>query len=60
MASSNITRMIKSTRITWTGHVARVGEMRNVCKMMVGNLKGRDHSKDLGVDGRISEWFLKR
>jgi hypothetical protein len=22
------------------------------------NLKGRDHSEDLGVDGRILEWIL--
>jgi hypothetical protein len=27
----------------------------------MGNLKGRDHSKDLGVDGKItSEWILEK
>jgi hypothetical protein len=24
------------------------------------NLKGRDHSEDLGVDGRISDWILEK
>jgi hypothetical protein len=24
------------------------------------NPKGRDHSEDLGVDGRISEWMLQK
>jgi hypothetical protein len=27
--------------------------MRNANNVLVGNLKGRDHSEDLGVDGRI-------
>jgi hypothetical protein len=30
-------------------------------KFVSGNLKGRDHSKDLGVDERIIlKWFLKK
>jgi hypothetical protein len=24
------------------------------------NLKGRGHSEDLGLDGRILEWFLEK
>jgi hypothetical protein len=47
-------RMIRSKRISKAGHVARMGAMRNA---MLENLKGRDHSEDLGVDGRI---LLKR
>jgi hypothetical protein len=36
-----------------------MGEMRNAYKLMVGNLKGRDHSEDLGVVGKIIlEWIL--
>jgi hypothetical protein len=43
----------------WAGHVGRTGEMRNSYKIFVGNLKGRDHVKDLGIDGKIIlEWFL--
>jgi hypothetical protein len=29
-----------------------MGEMRNAYKIFVGNLEGRDHEEDLGVDGR--------
>jgi hypothetical protein len=35
-ASSNIIRMINSRRLTWTGHVTRIGEIRNVYKILVG------------------------
>jgi hypothetical protein len=36
-----------------------MGEMRNAHSILVGNLKGRDHLKDLDVDGRIIlEWIL--
>jgi hypothetical protein len=31
-------------------YVAHMEEMRNACNMM-GNLKGRDHLGDLGIDG---------
>jgi hypothetical protein len=52
-ASPNIIGKIKCKRMRWAGHVARVGEMRNAFKISSENLKGRDHSEDLGVDGRI-------
>jgi len=29
-------------------------------KFYLENLKGRDHLGDLGIDGRISKWILKR
>jgi hypothetical protein len=28
-------------------------EMRDAYRSLVGNLKGRDYSEDLGVDGKI-------
>jgi hypothetical protein len=34
------------------GHPARMGEMRNAYKILIKNLKGRDHSEDLDVDKR--------
>jgi len=41
------------------GHVARMGEMRDAYKMFVGKLKGRGHSENLKVDGRIIlEWIF--
>jgi hypothetical protein len=36
----------------WSGNAARMEQMKNAYKILVGNLKGRDHSKDLDVDGR--------
>jgi hypothetical protein len=47
-SSPNIVRMIKSRRMRWTGHVARMGEMRNEYKILVGKPE-RDYSEDLGV-----------
>jgi len=34
--SPNIVRVIKSRRIRWTGHVARMGEERGVYRVLVG------------------------
>jgi hypothetical protein len=36
-----------------TGDVARLGDMTNSYNILVANLKGRDNSEDLGVDGKI-------
>jgi hypothetical protein len=41
--SPNIVRVIKSRRITWAGHVARMGEERGVYRFWWGNLRERDH-----------------
>jgi hypothetical protein len=35
-ASSSIIRIIKSMRISWEGHVGRIGEKRNACRILVG------------------------
>jgi hypothetical protein len=40
-ASLNIIRIIKSKRIRWPGHVARMGETRNAYRILVGNPKGK-------------------
>jgi hypothetical protein len=34
--STNIIRVIKSRKMRWAGHVVRMGEMRNVVKILVG------------------------
>jgi hypothetical protein len=31
-----MTGMIKSRRMRWAGHVARMGEKRNACRVLVG------------------------
>jgi len=38
--SRSIVRVIKSKRIRWTGHVARFGERRGVCRNFVGKPEG--------------------
>ena len=40
-SSPNIVRVIKSRRMRWAGHVARMGEERAVCKVVVGKPEGR-------------------
>jgi hypothetical protein len=40
-SSPNITRMIKSRRMRWTGHAARRGEKRNVYRILVGKPEGK-------------------
>lgn len=52
--SPNTISIIKPRRRRWTRHLALMGGMRNEYKIMDKNLKGRDHSENLGVDGRYS------
>ena len=39
--SPNIVRVIKSNRMRWAGHVARLGEGRDVYRVLVGKPEGR-------------------
>jgi hypothetical protein len=45
--------VIESRRMIWVGYVARIGQTRGVYRVLVGNLKERDHLEDLGVDRKI-------
>jgi hypothetical protein len=38
-SSPSIIRMIKSRRMRWAGHVARMGEKRNACRILVESQK---------------------
>ena len=40
-SSPNIVRVIKSRRMRWARHVARMGEERVVCRVLVGKPEGR-------------------
>jgi len=44
-----IVRLIKSGRIGWKDHVARMGGMRNAYTNVVAKPKGGDHLEDLSV-----------
>jgi hypothetical protein len=56
----NIVRVVKSRRMRWAGHVARIGEERGVHRVLVGN----EEKKPLGdpnVDGRIIlRWIFRQ
>jgi len=52
-SSPNIVRVIKSRRMRWAGHVARMGEERGCIVSWWGNRREGDHWGDLGVDGPI-------
>jgi hypothetical protein len=40
-SSPSIIRMIKSRRMRWVGHVARIGEKMNVYKLLAGKPEGK-------------------
>jgi hypothetical protein len=42
-SSHNIVRVIKSRRMRWARHVARMGEGRSVYRVLVGRPEEKDH-----------------
>jgi hypothetical protein len=40
-SSPDVIRQVKSRRMRWVGHVARMGEERKVYKVLVGNPEGK-------------------
>jgi len=59
--SPNIVRVIKSRRMRWAVHVARMGRGEVYTGFWWGNLRERDHLKDPGVDGRIIlRWIFRK
>jgi hypothetical protein len=59
--SPDIISQIKSRRMRWAGHVARMGEERKLYGVLVRITKERDHFEEQGVEGRMcSELILGR
>jgi hypothetical protein len=53
--------MIKSRRMRWAGHVARMGEKRNAYRILVGKPEGKNQWEDQDVEGwTILKWILWR
>jgi hypothetical protein len=48
-SSPSIIRIMKAKRMRWAGHVAQMGEKRNVYRLLVGKPEGR---RPLGRPGR--------
>ena len=44
-SSPNIVRVIKSRRMRWTGHVARMGKRRDVYRVLVGRTERKIQAK---------------
>ena len=59
-SSPNIVRVLKSRRMRWAGHVARMGEERECIGSWWGNRRVGDHGGDLGGDGRIILGWISR
>jgi hypothetical protein len=60
-SSPDIITLFQSRRMRWAGHVARMGDGRNVYRGLIGKPKEQDHLKDQGVDGCMgSKWTLGR
>ena len=60
-SSPNIVRVIKSRRMRWAGHVARVEEGRGVHKVLVGKPEGKRPLGDQDIDGRIIlRWIFRK
>jgi hypothetical protein len=60
-SSPDIIKQVKSRRLWWAGHVARMGEERKCTRFWWETPKERDHLEDQGVYGRMgSEWILGR
>jgi len=60
-SSPNIARVIKSRRMRWDRHVARVEERRGVFRVLLGQPEGKRHLGDPGVDGRIIlRWIFRK
>jgi hypothetical protein len=56
-SSPNIVRVIRSRRMRWTGHVARMGEERDVYRVWAGRLEGK---RPLGRPRRRWEYNILR
>ena len=52
-SSPIVVRVIKSRKMRWAVHVARMGEERGCIRSWWGNRRERDHWGDLSVDGWI-------
>ena len=60
-SSPNIVWVIKSRRMRWAGHVARMEDGRSVHKVLVGKPEGKRHWGDQDVDGRIIlRWIFRK
>ena len=59
-SSPNSVRVIKSRRMRWAGHVARMGERRDVYRVLVGKPGGKRSLGNPGLYGKIIlRWIFR-
>ena len=59
-SSPNIIRVIKSRRMRWARHIARMGERRGVYRVVVGKPEGKTRLEDSGLGRRIIlRWIFR-
>jgi hypothetical protein len=57
----NIAQFVKSRRMRWARHVARIGEDGGVHRVLVGKTEGKSYWGDQDVDGRIIlRWIFRK
>ena len=60
-SSSSIVWVMELRRVRWAGHVACMGDRSGIFRVLVGNLRERDHLGDPGINGRIIlRWILRK
>jgi hypothetical protein len=47
--------MVKSRKMRWAGHVARIGENRNACGYIGGKFRGKGATGKIWVDNIIMD-----
>jgi len=57
--SPNVVRVIKSRRMRWTGHVARMGERRGIFRVLVGKHEGKRPIRRPRRSGRLIRWSFE-
>jgi len=60
-SSPDIIRVIKSRRVGWAGHAARMGDRRVYTGFWLGNMRQRDLQGDPGLNGKtILGWIFRK
>jgi hypothetical protein len=56
-----IVRVIKLRKMRWARHIVCMGEGKDMYRVLVGNLRERDHWGDPGIGGRvILRWKFRK
>jgi len=59
-SSPNITREIKTRKMSWAGHVVRIGVMRNAYRVLVRKPEGKRPDRSCRLDERILKFISNK